>query len=391
MMGSKAVFLLLAGAIGGIGMLLFTSGKVFPVAPEIVTATVAFIAWETLGVTVAKMAADQIVFSQCLGRDCRIAVGTLVRTRVLPAAALFALASLAKYPPLLCVLLFVSVALDSVAVVLQAKLNAGLAVRRVFVASLLNYPVFLLLLFAAAMMTAVELAAVALCFTLASLLRLLFLLAAANAGQRQDPGLPPMQIEGSVVLSAYQCINYWIFKAGQVVAGMGVYAAYSSDIARFMFFWTAIEMLDRFQLALSPLVFGKMVNGEPRYGIAMSVLLGAMFLAFASGSMLLLGTHVEPVHFAALAAQSLLLLYPNYLIFLAVRRADYLRLTLAGAAACLLASAASATLFFSGQKLPALLLLTPCQMLLLCVFLRVAERQPLRHVSHDTTPATEPV
>lgn len=382
----NTVYLVLAGFIGGLGMLLFTSGRFFAVDSALINATVVFIAWQALGVTVSKLGADQIIFASCVGNRRSVDIRPVVVSKIIPIAAVFAAVSLAKYPALIVVLLFLSIALDAVSILLQAKLNADLEVRKVFAASFLNYPVFLIVLYLVAMLSAVDLTVVALCFCASSLLRFFYLW--FFAGAAASPGeASSFKVDGSLVLGAYQGINYWIFKGGQIAAGFAFFSKESATITTFMFFWTAIELIDRFNLAVVPVVYRMLLQtrGGSRVALiaGMSLFLSMLFLAFAWLSASFLGISLAPLYAAALWLNAVLLFFPNYLIFMLIREGNYLKLVQAGLLSSAVATVLLVMLSLSGLPLLALVLYAPCQLVLLCVFSLALQGRTLGRFMHE--------
>lgn len=372
----KAFYLVSSGFIGGLGMLLLTSGRVFEMDSTLITATIVFIAWQTLGVTVSKLGSDQIVFATSVGNPHLIDMRPVIKRKVVPIAAAFALFSIFKYPVLTILVLFISIVLDAASILLQAKLNAELEVKKVFTASLLNYPAFLLMLYVVTLAGNVGLQSVAVCFLLSSLLRCTYLTLASKIWnvRAYHAAIP---LKGSIVLGAYQGINYWIFKGGQVMAGLSVFSGWSNDIAVFFFFWTAIDLIDRFHLAVVPLIYRQLADGGPRFNAtliaALSLFLSTAFLIFVWVSRTWLHIRVDSTYAIGLWLNVLLLFVPNYLVFKAVRQGHYLTLVRAGFAACALSSAFFAALYIHGSGMLALVMYVPCQLLFLCIFIAALE------------------
>lgn len=390
----NTLYLVFSGFIGGLGMLVLASGRFFQIEPALVSATLVFIAWQALGVTVSKMGADQIIFATSVGNDRSIDIRPVLAKKVIPVAIVFSLFSLTKYTPMVVALLFASMVLDCVAILLQSKLNADLQVKRILAASLLNYPAFLVLLYVATFAVPVNLVTIITCFCLSSLMRFAYLAwcfrDSFRAGERQH-----VRIEGSLTLGVYQGINYWIFRAGKIAAGLGIYASQQESVSRFIFFWTAIELIDRFNLSVTPIVYQRMVAGNRRMNMliigGMSLLLGMLFVAFYGFSALVLEMETDWSHATALTINAMLLFLPNYLIFRTTRAGDYAALVGAGIASCAVSGALFAIMALEGDALLALLLYAPCQMLLLCVFSLLLQAMPARSRSYDKSVASESV
>lgn len=389
----NALYLIFSGFIGGLGMLLLASGKFFQIDAALVSATIVFIAWQALGVTVSKMGADQIIFATCIGSERNIDIRPVLFKKILPAAAVFMIGSLTKYAPLVAVLLFVSIVLDCVSILLQSKLNADLMVRKILVASLLNYPAFLLLLYIATLVIKVDFVLVVACFCLSSLLRFMYLAFLFRSSFASSEHL--MRIEGSLTLGLYQGINYWIFRAGKIAAGLSIFGTEQATVSKFIFFWTAIELIDRFNLSITPIVYRKMVSDDRRKNGfiigGMSLMLALMYLAFYWISGAFLDMALDWKYGAALTLNALLLFLPNYQIFSTTRAGNYALLVGAGIASCVVAGALFGLMVLRGDPLLALLLYAPCQMLLLSVFSLVFKTLPARSRSYDKSVVTESV
>jgi hypothetical protein len=387
-------FLVFSGFIGGLGMLLLASGRFFEIDASLISAAIVFIAWQALGVTVSKMGADQIIFATCIGRDCSVDIRPVMLRKILPAATVFVAVSLTRYSPAVAALLFASIVLDCASILLQAKLSADLKVEKIFAASLLNYPAFLLILFFVPRHFDVSLLLIVACFCLSSLLRFAYLAIAAGtpAGSAASPRI---RIEGSLTLGVYQGINYWIFRSGKIAAGLSLFSGHEAVVSKLIFFWTAIELIDRLNLSVTPIVYRRMVQEDRGANMAMiggiSLLLASLFLAFYWFSSALLGMGLSRAYGTALVVNALLLFLPNYLIFRATRNADYAVLVGAGVCSCAAAGALFVYLLFKGDPLLALALYAPSQMLLLCVFTLVLNINPQRSRLHDKNVVTDSV
>lgn len=388
----NTAILVFSGFISGLGMLLFASGRFFPIEPDLVNATLVFVAWQALGVIISKLGADQIVFASCMGNACSIDIRPVLLRKVLPIGLAFFVISLTKYPLLIALLMLVSILLDAASVLLQSKLNADLAVRKIFFASLLNYPVFLLLLYAVASHMEASLPIIVACFCLASLLRLVYLVgfsgAAGHDAQR-------MQIDGSLMLGAYQGINFWIFRGGQIAAGLSLYAGHQAVIAKLMFFWTSIELIDRFNLTVTPVVYRSLLNNDRRANLAiiagMSLFLSALFVSFYSFSSRFLGMSLEPQYAVALGVNALLLFLPNYFVFRAVRGNQYKLLVNAGTASCVVAGALFGIMLLIADPVLALAAYIPCQLALMCAFVIALEANIMGSHAYDKDAVAESV
>lgn len=390
----NTIFLVFSGFIGGLGMLVLASGRFFQIDAALVSATLVFIAWQALGVTVSKMGADQIIFATSIGHDRSIDIRPVLAKKVLPVAVIFGLFSLTKYDTLITALLLTSIMLDCVAILLQSKLNADLRVKKILAASLLNYPAFLVLLYAATLLIPVDFITIVACFCISSLLRFVYLVWCFRSSW--GSGVTQLErIEGSLTLGLYQGINFWIFRVGKIAAGLGIYAAYQDSVSKFIFFWTAIDLIDRFNLSITPVVYRRMVEGERRTNrliiVGMSLFLAALFAGFYGFSAWFMDMELPWPYAMALTINAMLLFLPNYLIFSTTRAGDYTSLVGAGAASCAVSGILFGVMLLQGDALLALVLYAPCQMLLLSVFSFLFQARPERSRSYDKSIATESV
>lgn len=139
--------LLGSGILSGVCLTLIASNRFSLIKPSLSIFIILFIQWQTLGLTIAKLGIDQIVFASISSnRQIYFKVKEYILVRILPLAILVALVISWVFSPWAALVTFISILLDTYSLMLVADLNArGLHIKA-SISNLLNYPVFFLML-----------------------------------------------------------------------------------------------------------------------------------------------------------------------------------------------------------------------------------------------------
>lgn len=368
--------LLSAGAVAGVGMLLLASGHLFAITPTILAALLGIMTWQMLGVTICKLGADQVVMATCFGTNSAVNIQPVFYRRILPLAVAFLGVSFFRYSPLLSVLIFLSLLLDVASVIYQAKLAAELKSFELFFSNLLNYPIFLLLIFLVGMTSEIGLTTAVMVFLASSLARFVYLHFLLTRGQNDDV----LFVQGDFNIGIYQGINFWIFRGAQIAIGSSVLAYPPLFVADLFFFWKGIELLDKVNTALFPLFFrivNAMATPLKRFGVLTAISFGycLMFFVFYFGSKFFVGKTMPSWGLMGLVANIAMVLPVNYLVFRMIRVERTKLLLLCGVVVCIISGLVFSGAVLAGLSGPAIVLLTPLQLCLMVLGLYMILRK----------------
>jgi hypothetical protein len=206
--------LVLPGLITALGFTLLASRRWGTLDASLAVFIIIFAQWQMLGVTVAKLGIDQVVFA-AVTADESIYFGARshLLCRVLPVTVAFSSVVALVFSPWAGVAAFVTLMLDAHSTMLVADLNARKSYRATVIANLLNYPLFFALLFACALSRALTAEASLGLFVLASLTRWLWL--RGQTANRADRRRVTCNVSGA--MGAQQVLNYLAFRIDQVI------------------------------------------------------------------------------------------------------------------------------------------------------------------------------
>jgi len=226
--------LLGSGVIAAGGLTLVASHRSPALSGELAVFILLFVQWETFGLLLAKVGLDQLVFAAVTANPrLHLRLARTFKLRVLPIASLFGLVCLLWFPPLASLALAGSVALDVYSLAVLAELNARKLHSAAAIGNLLNYPVFLGLLFAAAAVGKPSVLLVAAAFTASSAFRAAFLCWRRRRPAQAEDAEP----SSAGVLIAQPIFNHLLFRIDQLIlpvatAALGFAAA---GAARYLF------------------------------------------------------------------------------------------------------------------------------------------------------------
>jgi hypothetical protein len=200
-------------AIGAACLLLLVSDRYSLLDPELTTLLILFMQWQVFGLTIAKLGAEQTVFAVVSGNPrVRFDARRHVLTRSLPLAAIFALTTLALFPPWAAVVLVTSIAFDTWSLLRIADLNARGAFGITATANLLNYPLFFALIFAGTLFFDLGFYGIFAAFAIASAARCLYL-----ATNPPPAGTSLVVARGNLAMGMQQAMNYGLFRLDELL------------------------------------------------------------------------------------------------------------------------------------------------------------------------------
>jgi hypothetical protein len=207
------ISLLSSSAIGALGIALIASHRWPALGTEDSTTFLLALQWQALGVLLCKAGLDTEVFA-LVTKDSRArpSIRTALIWPLVPGALLYAACLSALFSPAISVALGLSIMLDVAAVIFTAELNARRRHLSAAFGTLLNYPLFFLLLWLTSEFFAMNETVAMSLFALSSLSRLLWLRMALFAVRTESS----IEIKPSFAVAAQPLLNYYLFRSDQL-------------------------------------------------------------------------------------------------------------------------------------------------------------------------------
>lgn len=300
----RAILLVTSGAISSAALAVLASGRLELLSPEVLSVFLRLIPLQVLAVTVAKFGGDSLAFAIASGQPTQaLAQWDRILRHCLPlgivvSLVLFGLASF-DWPTIIAAT--VSVFADMVAVQLMADLNARNRMGLTAVASVLNYPMFIVLLFIAdAFGSRQSLAVVISLFATSSVARLGWCVYWYSTISRNLTLVrPPV----NAMLALQQCLNVCAYRGDQMLVGalgLGVVGGSVQLEAFFLFMVRFPELVSSAVSTLGPVYLPAVYSRSNREWAASVRRWGPIYLAIALATLAcaaaafsLLGVHGE--------------------------------------------------------------------------------------------------
>lgn len=232
--------LLGSGLISALFLALLASQRLESIPSDSVVFVLLFVQWQVLGLTVAKLGIDQVVFAT-VTRDTtlRYDLVNFLFTRSLPLGLGVSMAIAFIFSPFAGAVALVSILLDVYAVAGGADMNA----RRQFlvstVANFLNYPLFFFLLLLTSLATS-DINVILSCFAFSSLVRAAWIFSRLRTIRVHH--LVRFSAAGSMV--AQQLGNYLLYRVDQLsLAFLGAVSSLTLASSEQYVFWAKFPEL----------------------------------------------------------------------------------------------------------------------------------------------------
>lgn len=248
------------GLVGAVCIALMTSGRVSFVSADVAARLAIFIAFQVLGVTIAKAGLDSYVFAQAaLAQGCALYnLLPIFKTTLLRIWIAFSIGSYFFLgSPLEVLICSFSVLCDVYAAVRTAELTARKRFNVVFVANLLKFPLYFLLLFISGQFFVIGYTDLLYLFLCISLLRFVFLyLVSARSVFLVIPAC------SFGLLGVQQVFNYLLFRLDQVCIPLLsdlIPALDSAALSDFVNLTKYPELVSYFATAFGSIAFPKLI------------------------------------------------------------------------------------------------------------------------------------
>ncbi len=243
---ASAAKLLGSGVVSALALTIITSNRWHLLDPGVGISLVLFLQWQAFGLTVTKLGVDQVIFAAITDNPHRRVVTTAhMRRRAAPLGLAFSLVVSVVFNPWYGLACFLSLVLDTQSILRLADLNARERYTSVMTASLLNYPLFFLLVFGLQVWRPVTIGLALAMFVMTSVARWAWLSVHRSLHSR----LPALSCQGTALTGVAPLLNFLMFRVDQVLLGTTVVTTFvatiGSDFVRQLLF------LGRYQELLS--------------------------------------------------------------------------------------------------------------------------------------------
>ena len=253
-------WLLGSGLFASLGFVLLAS-DLFPVIEQkVVVQFLVFAQWQVLGVTVAKLGVDNVVFAAVSREpDVTFEMVKFAFFRAVPIALLFSIFIYVLFGFEFSVACFVTVVVDFFSVMMISDRNARAAYGITSIANLLNYPLFFLSIFLMSFLfDGFNLELMLAVFIFSSVARLVWLVCTDIERSK----LSQKMVSVSFSVGVQQVLNYAIFKLDQIILGVlfvGFLSRFDglSFASDFLFLAKMVELITGVFLVAGIIIFPK--------------------------------------------------------------------------------------------------------------------------------------
>lgn len=211
---SGSAALLAPGVVSAFGFVLLTSNRWHLIDPRVGVLIVLFVQWQVLGLTIAKLGLDQVVFAATTENHARLPnIRHQLFRGTVPLAVVFSVLVAIVFDPWAGLVCLLSLVVDTDSVVIAADMNGRGLHGAAAIGNMLRYPLFFLLLFVLHRVIGVSGAQALGVFLITSVLRWLWL----TAQRANLKSLPPVVCSTNVRLAFQQLLNYMVFRGDQLI------------------------------------------------------------------------------------------------------------------------------------------------------------------------------
>lgn len=261
-----ATALLSSGVVSALGLVAILSNRIPLLSSGTAVSLVLFVQWQLMGLTIAKVGIDQVVFA-CITENPRVRppVWDYLRSRTIPISLVYGVAMAWVFSPTIAIFCLASIVLDTSSSILTSDLNARERFFDVAVANLLNYPVFFggVYLFASlGWATQSKLFAL---FVGSSALRLVWV----HHRSRAFRGLPSRPMTPSWSVGLQQALNLALFRADQILLAVTIGGAVllettTDEMRHYLYLARYPELVSSVAVTVGPVVLPKLYVSDGR-------------------------------------------------------------------------------------------------------------------------------
>jgi hypothetical protein len=255
------ISLLGSGVISAIGFIAIASGRLSLFDAAGSSFVILFVQWQTLGLTIAKLGIDQVVFA-AVSKDETASLSPINYVKYNPVvlAGVFSIIMFFVFSPLASIIAFMSIIIDTMSIIIVSDLNARKKYKITAVSNLLNYPLFFLILIIISYYKLLNVNTALLVFLTTSSIRYIWL----SINRHIQPNMNEIQCINQLQMGLQQILNYLLFKADQILlAVIGLNNPLSEYVIMYVFMSKLPELLSNVMIIAGTIVFPKIYIRYP--------------------------------------------------------------------------------------------------------------------------------
>lgn len=327
------ISLLGSSVISALGFILVASNRIIVIEPAIAIFIILYVQWQTLGLTIAKLGIEQVVFAMVSADEqSYLNPITYLIYRVFPLASVFSVVVLFVFSPWAAVVAFGTILLDTYSLIIIADLNARKRFKATAISNLCNYPLFFMVLFFVNVYGKLSITTALTIFLVSSFVRAVWL--------RKNQVIPQSKTEVvcrvNIQMGLQQALNYLMFRADQIVLALiGLNSQFSENLSLYVFLAKFPELLSGVLVIAGTVFFPKYYL---KYPFSVNAIISKclknapiflfyaalVLLAFLAYSGLWKGSAISPNLLIPFFVHSLFILLANNITYSALRQ-GYLR------------------------------------------------------------------
>jgi hypothetical protein len=215
---SGLMFLGCSGLVSALALLLLASNLLPGIPSDLSSGLLLGIQLHVAGLTIGKFGADYAIFTVVSRRpELHFDVKQIIRMPLLPTAVAFSTACVPLFGPWGAAALGCSVLADTLSTLFQAQFTARRQYAGVAIGNVLNYPLFVAMLFSASHHTDLQLELGLGIFALSRATRLLWFVI---LDQRHLPGETPFTLSSQGYVAAQGILNLGLFRLDQLALAL---------------------------------------------------------------------------------------------------------------------------------------------------------------------------
>ncbi len=255
------VSLLGSSVISAVGFIIIASNRLISFDSASAVSLILFVQWQTLGLTIAKLGIEQVVFAMVSENNRSfLDPAKFVFRKALPLAAFFSLIVLYIFSLWAACVTFLTILLDTWSLIIVADMNARQRFKTTALSNLFNYPLFFFIIFTVNYLGTLTTTLTLAIFLLTSFLRWLWLW--CNKTVRSE--MQEVVCTANVQMGLQQTLNYILFRADQILlAVLGLKLQSAANASIYVFLAKFPELVSGVMVVVGTVIFPRVYLKYP--------------------------------------------------------------------------------------------------------------------------------
>lgn len=255
------VSLLGSSVISAVGFIIIASNRLISFDSASAVSLILFVQWQTLGLTIAKLGIEQVVFAMVSENNRSfLDPAKFVFRKALPLAAFFSLIVLYIFSLWAACVTFLTILLDTWSLIIVADMNARQRFKTTALSNLFNYPLFFFIIFTVNYLGTLTTTLTLAIFLLTSFLRWLWLW----CNKTVRPEMQEVVCTANVQMGLQQTLNYILFRADQILlAVLGLKLQSAANASIYVFLAKFPELVSGVMVVVGTVIFPRVYLKYP--------------------------------------------------------------------------------------------------------------------------------